>query len=84
MSLMAELGEGPPPDFIQNGANRRNGSAPAFNMFDRTPMAPRAIMPGPRPDMNPQMMAPPPWPPQAPGMYTNIAFVPAILGQTSV
>ncbi|GLV43931.1 Splicing factor 1 [Carabus blaptoides fortunei] len=68
MSLMAELGEGPPPEFIQNGANRRNGSTPGFNMFDRTPMAPRAIMPGPRPDMNPQMMAPPPWPPQAPGV----------------
>lgn len=61
MSLMAELGEGPPPEFIQNGAARRNNGAP-FNIFERPQMAPRAIMPGVRPEMTPMM---PPWP-QAP------------------
>lgn len=53
MSLMAELGEAPPPDFTRNGAT--NGTPTAgviqrkssgINMFDPQ-MAPRPLMPPP-------------------------------------
>lgn len=71
MSLMAELGEGPPPEQQQqqtNGTNIMKKTTPSFNMFEQQ-MAPRPLMappmmpPGsqmpPMPPMN--GMAPPPW-----------------------
>lgn len=72
MSLMAELGEAPPPDFMRNGSNgvqhqpRKNTG---INMFDPQ-MAPRPLMPPPMasaPMVPPNManglagMPPPPW-----------------------
>lgn len=70
MSLMAELGEGPPADFIRppqgtgGSGNASRKSAP--NMFDPQ-MAPRPLMPPPGPMMPPAMpngmnAMPPPWP----------------------
>ena len=81
MSLMAELGEGPPPEFIRNTANNvTSTNTPTqrknvMNLFDPQ-MAPRPLMPPP-PPMATNMMTgmsnpmnsipPPPWPP-APNM----------------
>lgn len=42
MSLMAELGEGPPPDATEKTTVQRK----AFNIFDAQ-MAPRPLMPPP-------------------------------------
>ncbi|XP_017783383.1 PREDICTED: splicing factor 1 isoform X2 [Nicrophorus vespilloides] len=68
MSLMAELGEGPPPDFVRNGGGSNssgssNSRKNTVNMFDPQ-TAPRQLMPPPL--ANPPMMAampgmPPPW-----------------------
>lgn len=67
MSLMAELGEGPPPgqDNRFAAANRRN--IPGVTLFDRQ-MAPRAIAPPPTtqslptpPQLIPNSLPPPPW-----------------------
>lgn len=65
MSLMAELGEGPPPPgTVMNGTPQKKTTA-SINMFEQQ-MTPRPLMPPPIP--NPMMhasmngMAPPPWP----------------------
>ncbi|XP_024946118.1 splicing factor 1 isoform X2 [Cephus cinctus] len=69
MSLMAELGEGPPPDRNKGGQSRQpNPNYPG--LFDRQ-QAPRALMAAPAhpppqmmqggPMMPPPGMAPPPW-----------------------
>ncbi|KAJ4443862.1 hypothetical protein ANN_05649 [Periplaneta americana] len=81
MSLMAELGEGPPPnrdgerDMGQNRFGRRTGASGNMSLFDRQ-MAPRAIMaPPPRmehnmmptpPQLIPNTLPPPPWSPAMP------------------
>ncbi|KDR15002.1 splicing factor 1-like [Zootermopsis nevadensis] len=81
LSLMAELGEGPPPnrdndrDSGQNRFGRRSGSSGNMGLFDRQ-MAPRAIMaPPPRlehnmmptpPQLIPNTLPPPPWSPVMP------------------
>ncbi|XP_028050811.1 splicing factor 1 isoform X1 [Monomorium pharaonis] len=72
MSLMAELGEGPPPDRSKTGQNRPNPNPnPNYpGLFDRQ-QPPRALMAAPAhpppqmmqggPMMPPPNMAPPPW-----------------------
>ncbi|XP_051153230.1 splicing factor 1-like [Leptopilina boulardi] len=82
MSLMAELGEGPPPDRSKT-AQRPNNSIPSTNypgLFDRQ-QAPRALMAAPAhpppqmmqggPMMPPPGMAPPP-PPWSQGDVNNM------------
>ncbi|KAF4521627.1 hypothetical protein B566_EDAN006669 [Ephemera danica] len=68
MSLMAELGEGPPPP-KNNGGNRDGFGRRNISLFDRT-VSPRAIMGSDRPDGNtglappgviPAALPPPPW-----------------------
>ncbi|KAI5753791.1 hypothetical protein M8J77_003407 [Diaphorina citri] len=68
MSLMAELGEGPPPDKRQrdNDSYRKNNTS--GSLFNNDNMAPRALMappPGPPmstpPQMIPNSLPPPPW-----------------------
>lgn len=52
MSLMAELGEAPPPDFMRNGSsNGMPRKSSGINMFDPQ-MAPRPLMPAPMPMPN--------------------------------
>uniref|UniRef100_A0A6P7F019 Branchpoint-bridging protein n=1 Tax=Diabrotica virgifera virgifera TaxID=50390 RepID=A0A6P7F019_DIAVI len=75
LSLMAELGEGPQPVFMQNGNNhQRKQPAPppvsSFNIFE-TQAPPRPIMPPPMPGAPMQMIPsgsipPPSWPAPAP------------------
>ncbi|XP_076277928.1 splicing factor 1 isoform X2 [Lasioglossum baleicum] len=71
MSLMAELGEGPPPDRSKSGQQRQPNPNPNYpGLFDRQ-QAPRALMAAPAhpppqmmqggPMMPPPGMAPPPW-----------------------
>lgn len=71
MSLMAELGEGPPPDRSKTGQPRQPNPNPNYpGLFDRQ-QAPRALMAAPAhpppqmmqggPMMPPPGMAPPPW-----------------------
>ncbi|XP_049784088.1 splicing factor 1-like [Schistocerca cancellata] len=78
MSLMAELGEGPPPnrDGDNNANNRFNNNRRATNNLFERQMAPRAIMaPPPRaeqpamptpPQLIPNTLPPPPWTPGIP------------------
>lgn len=78
MSLMAELGEGPPPPNQGNDQNRFNAtkrSPSSGNIFERQ-MAPRAIaappptnqsLPTP-PQLIPNNLPPPPWNQQQPNM----------------
>ncbi|CAH0559129.1 unnamed protein product [Brassicogethes aeneus] len=69
LSLMAELGEGPPPEQQHQpnggGMNMMKKTTPSFNMFEQQ-MAPRPLMPPMMPQtnmtaMNMNGMAPPPW-----------------------
>ncbi|CAG9841174.1 unnamed protein product [Diabrotica balteata] len=75
LSLMAELGEGPQPVFMQNGNNHQRKQPPAppvssFNIFENQ-APPRPIMPPPMPGAPMQMLQtgsipPPSWPAPAP------------------
>ncbi|CAH1099979.1 unnamed protein product [Psylliodes chrysocephalus] len=78
MSLMAELGEGPQPVFIQNGNNQQRKTQTGFNIFDPQ-SAPRPLMAAPMTSAPPmplmngnmppaQWPGPPqmPWPPGPP------------------
>ncbi|XP_066992891.1 splicing factor 1 [Anabrus simplex] len=78
MSLMAELGEGPPPNKDGDSANKMTRRATGTaSVFDRQ-MAPRAIMaPPPRieqtvmptpPQLIPNTLPPPPWSPAVPAV----------------
>ncbi|KAF2904795.1 hypothetical protein ILUMI_01360 [Ignelater luminosus] len=67
MSLMAELGEGPPPPGTATNGSIQKKNTTGINMFEQQ-MAPRALMPPPMPNMpnammHPAMngMPPPPW-----------------------
>lgn len=73
MSLMAELGEGPPPDSLDNNRNDRNRTDNRFNrtgnsVFDRQQgpikalMAPENSIPTP-PSLIQGTLPPPPWAP---------------------
>lgn len=78
MSLMAELGEAPPPDFIRNNssnsaANGAGGPRKVINsgigLFDTPMNAPRPLMPPPQALLGaPPPLMPPHWiPPGGPG-----------------
>nr|CAD7403674.1 unnamed protein product [Timema poppensis] len=67
MSLMAELGEGPPPPRDDHHYQPRMNRAAPSNQFDRpgSSAPPRAIMAPLPPQMVPNTLPPPPWAPPA-------------------
>ncbi|KYN36808.1 Splicing factor 1 [Trachymyrmex septentrionalis] len=88
MSLMAELGEGPPPDRSKTGQNRQTPNPNYPGLFDRQ-QPPRALMAAPAhpppqmmqsgPMMPPPGMAPPPWSQGSEGMNNmNMQWQPPV------